>query len=1135
MNINDLQPGSYKPVTSTKLNIKNLPQGSVKPVQPTEEPQEGILKRIGKALISSERGLAETFGTALAAKKIKKQEEEETGQDIELQNQIQTRMKDPKVSHEQKLKLLKLSQELGFSAIGSIEAFQKTGRQVAGEALGTIVDVASFGTYGSAAKLAKSGKLLKKAPTIISQAGKAIKTLPSVGKELPKFGKIAKEGAKLTGEGMAIGYGMDVAQNLQENVEGAAAFKPGLGTAIGGLVPVGITGVRAGVLAGRKSSPRLINSLIGANAEFNKAVRMGRDPGETVAKFGITANNLEDLETKISSARKDVGEIIGNAYRLPENAVKVADYSDILKVLDDEIDGIKFTESNASYIEKLGRARRDIAKNYPDILALNPERVHQLKQDIASLRGFDFSQVKNNEFNKLVNKMYGQTTEKINKLIPELTELNDDFGGLLAAEKSAATKAERNMGKSLVSLPQKFGLMGGGIGAGIGVATGGIGFAPVIAGVVGATLDKLLSSTAVKTRLAKFLSGATKAQKQALLRGRQLADQRTILKAARDIGFDFSSEVKLDTSVKKLPAPAMRLPEKSPSTIKREAAASGIVKDAPPPTPGKKVERTPSLTERRADSAMKEIKMSQKEVVKNKIGAKKAPKQLFGGVAGIETYKDEEGNLKTRFNPIKGAMGLGGMVIGQKALKFSSATNKFVGLEGRTLAEISDKEMVLKPIESWYKRALGFWNPGEKRTTLGEIIEHKELFDNYPRLKDVTVRVNPEGFGASFNPNNEVLTINFNELRTGEKSVGKTIVHEIQHAIENIEDLAKGGNATAFLRKKEFQVAALNQKIENLARQNAEVGKLQKYQNALNIIENGEKISPDEMKKLIGNENSAFLFGLYKRLGGEQFAQQASKRINWGDVARKENPIMNNIKNPIIIRENNGIVAGKIAEKKVFKNFPDLSTKILGKLEGRDTVSKQFISDLTNSGELKQAERDIIRQVLETYKEPKILYRAGELNDVRKTGLFFSDHAGGAKGYENTGAGGKKANEYTLDSSRLKEAKDRWALLKELDPKFDKQSMDWKYVLEQKRNGGKLIDGLTAEQRTQANVEKKIKTILEKQGYDGVKYSGSFSTDQAGEYQIFNPDKISLSKGDKIDVQEFANKVKAELLKRLAK
>lgn len=45
---------------------------------------------------------------------------------------------------------------------------------------------------------------------------------------------------------------------------------------------------------------------------------------------------------------------------------------------------------------------------------------------------------------------------------------------------------------------------------------------------------------------------------------------------------------------------------------------------------------------------------------------------------------------------------------------------------------------------------------------------------------------------------------------------------------------------------------------------------------------------------------------------------------------------------------------------------PTLTLKTLEKLGNRTTVNKQFISDLTNTGDIKQVERDLIRQVLET-------------------------------------------------------------------------------------------------------------------------------------------------------------------------
>lgn len=67
-----------------------------------------------------------------------------------------------------------------------------------------------------------------------------------------------------------------------------------------------------------------------------------------------------------------------------------------------------------------------------------------------------------------------------------------------------------------------------------------------------------------------------------------------------------------------------------------------------------------------------------------------------------------------------------------------------------------------------------------------------------------------------------------------------------------------------------------------------------------------------------------------------------------------------------ILPENPGILRRNwsVPKPEVFEGFKDMTTKVLDKLTGRSQVSKQFISDLTNSGELKQVERDLIRNIL---------------------------------------------------------------------------------------------------------------------------------------------------------------------------
>lgn len=71
--------------------------------------------------------------------------------------------------------------------------------------------------------------------------------------------------------------------------------------------------------------------------------------------------------------------------------------------------------------------------------------------------------------------------------------------------------------------------------------------------------------------------------------------------------------------------------------------------------------------------------------------------------------------------------------------------------------------------------------------------------------------------------------------------------------------------------------------------------------------------------------------------------------------------LINTLKNDI---KNNG----QRGSAEAFKNTGDLTTKILKDLEGKTTVSKQYILDATNRGELKQVERDITREILDTMK-----------------------------------------------------------------------------------------------------------------------------------------------------------------------
>ena len=69
-----------------------------------------------------------------------------------------------------------------------------------------------------------------------------------------------------------------------------------------------------------------------------------------------------------------------------------------------------------------------------------------------------------------------------------------------------------------------------------------------------------------------------------------------------------------------------------------------------------------------------------------------------------------------------------------------------------------------------------------------------------------------------------------------------------------------------------------------------------------------------------------------------------------------------------------------------FEDFKDLSLKSLKELEGKTAVNKQFFKDLANRGNIKQAERDLIRRVTDQFDDGKVAVQ--EFADRVKTELL---------------------------------------------------------------------------------------------------------------------------------------------------
>jgi hypothetical protein len=115
-----------------------------------------------------------------------------------------------------------------------------------------------------------------------------------------------------------------------------------------------------------------------------------------------------------------------------------------------------------------------------------------------------------------------------------------------------------------------------------------------------------------------------------------------------------------------------------------------------------------------------------------------------------------------------------------KTIKLATGWER--GADGKWRYEIPDAEWA----DGWYDIVK---NGGTKR--LSDVVENKELFDAYPELKNVAVILDDlEVIYGSYS--NKVITLNRNSI--GKTDMLSVMAHEIQHAIQDIEGFARGGN-----------------------------------------------------------------------------------------------------------------------------------------------------------------------------------------------------------------------------------------------------------------------------------------------------------------------------------------------------
>lgn len=337
----------------------------------------GFFKQAAKSAASiaipSEIGLGKSI-SAIASDKTKLADNLNK---IEQSNLELYRLIKDKESKGQDTTALKRSYNANVDTIAQIRGQVKenlanlpTTGQLVGQIGGTALDALTVGTYGRAAAALPSGKLALQ------------RALPSV---LPQGGKGVAQFAKDVLPGAAVGYGYDVTTGLQEGETLPQSLVPGLGTAIGAGLPIGVRATSNLAKTASRKIPSITNIEKDVVENILTTTKPNKKAYESLKRSGINAEEelvKRNIIPKIENGRANFDietfdlngrQVTGNRQLLEERQELIDSLSQSLKRYDD----LKITQS-----EILNEVEKVIAN---DKNIYNAGRVKEVREDAIDI------------------------------------------------------------------------------------------------------------------------------------------------------------------------------------------------------------------------------------------------------------------------------------------------------------------------------------------------------------------------------------------------------------------------------------------------------------------------------------------------------------------------------------------------------------------------------------------------------------------------------------------------------------------------------------------------------------------------------------------------------------------------------
>lgn len=288
---------------------------------------------------------------------------------------------------------------------------------------------------------------------------------------------------------------------------------------------------------------------------------------------------------------------------------------------------------------------------------------------------------------------------------------------------------------------------------------------------------------------------------------------------------------------------------------------------------------------------------------------------------------------KTDIKPLAGE-GSVKMIGGKRGEGFDNAKKYRGVIDNKERYEFSDRDATLKEdLDAWDSLDEG------KTVKLSDILQHSELYKNYPEAADIKVRFEPLLMGtpteASFSEDENEIALNPAMMKETER-VTSNLLHEVQHWVQNQEGFTAGSNPAYFKSKavqgdverakdkfdkviKEFDLGHAIRTLPPQARKmyEADVERRSKLKGWLSTGEQAEAEVflrdgwagrstdrsivryLDRYQDAISNliiANTAMreaedkAFEIYKRDEGEVEARNTQRRMRMSDAAREANP-----------------------------------------------------------------------------------------------------------------------------------------------------------------------------------------------------------------------------------------------------